>query len=241
MTSRFEAYKITNLVNGKLYFGITTIGVSERWKRHLLDAKTRPTNAIRQALRKYGPESFSIERVGGADNWDALCELERTLIAEANSLVPHGYNMTSGGEGTLNPSEEVRAAIGRHSRIHMNTPEARAANSARAKLQTASPEWRAAHAERMRIFMSRPEVRLANAARGTAQFASPEARAVQAEVTRAYYASPERRAEQAARLRAFHSTRAARGKADQQEAQSALDDFADYGAFDQPKLEELEE
>ena len=32
-------YKITNLINNKVYIGLTTLMLSQRWKKHLQDCK----------------------------------------------------------------------------------------------------------------------------------------------------------------------------------------------------------
>ena len=47
-------YKITNLVNNKVYIGQTTLTIEERFKTHWKDAnrKDRPTRYFHRALKK---------------------------------------------------------------------------------------------------------------------------------------------------------------------------------------------
>lgn len=57
-------YKITNLVNGKLYIGQTTRTLKNRWDNHLWYAVHKNSNCnIHQAIRKFGEKNFSIEEI----------------------------------------------------------------------------------------------------------------------------------------------------------------------------------
>lgn len=53
-------YKITNLVNGKMYIG-QAVDIEERWIRHKRDWKIDKTKVLYKAIRKYGIENFSFE------------------------------------------------------------------------------------------------------------------------------------------------------------------------------------
>lgn len=106
-------YLLTNTVNGKQYVGITSRKVTKRYIEHLHAAKNG-TTLIARALNKYGREAFTLQGIGEASDWSALCQAEQAAILAYNTLVPHGYNMTLGGEGTagLPKSPEHRAKIG---------------------------------------------------------------------------------------------------------------------------------
>lgn len=81
-------YKITNLVNGKIYVGQTAVGVQERFKQHTI------TNSyIGRALRLYGVENFELTTIDTAENAKALTLAEIKHIHSNNSLVPNGYNI----------------------------------------------------------------------------------------------------------------------------------------------------
>lgn len=93
-------YKITNLVNGKCYIGITT-NLEYRWHCH----KTAPScpslkSPLYSAMRKYGIDNFSFEIVEeGIQDIITLGEKERYYIKKYHSHISeNGYNLTWGGE-----------------------------------------------------------------------------------------------------------------------------------------------
>ena len=95
-------YKITNLVNNKVYVGQTSESIQQRWKEHLYEAnydKNRKYNsALHCAIRKYGPDNFNVSILEEVDN-SLLNNREMYWIEQYNSF-KLGYNMTLGGEGT---------------------------------------------------------------------------------------------------------------------------------------------
>lgn len=94
-------YKITNLVNGKIYIGQTAKTLDERFKEHLYEAFSMNTmRPLYKAMRKYGSDNFTVELV------------EEVLLSELNAkecyyiklydclaIKGNGYNITYGGEG----------------------------------------------------------------------------------------------------------------------------------------------
>lgn len=92
-------YKITNMINGKLY-----IGQSKDYKRrkisHKKDFKKSDTILYR-AMRKYGFDNFSWEVIDTANTPDELNNKEMYWIDYYNSYIGNknnnGYNMTKGG------------------------------------------------------------------------------------------------------------------------------------------------
>ena len=55
-------YKITNLINQKIYIGQSIHPVEERLARHFQDAiSERIDTHLARAIRKYGTENFIIE------------------------------------------------------------------------------------------------------------------------------------------------------------------------------------
>lgn len=96
-------YKITNLVNDKVYVGQTSHSLDKRWSEHLRDIKRESSESrtLCRAIRKYGPESFKKEIIETTELTN-LNERERFWIKKLNSLSFNsgfGYNMTIGGEG----------------------------------------------------------------------------------------------------------------------------------------------
>ena len=107
MERKFIIYKITNLINGKIYIGQTIRTLKQRFAEH----KSSKTTLIGQAIQKYGRENFKIETVEKCKTLDKLNEREKFWIAQFNSKSPHGYNLTDGGDGAPGfiPSEETKA------------------------------------------------------------------------------------------------------------------------------------
>ena len=103
-------YKITNLINGKIYIGQTTRTLQQRWIEH---CKPSSTNCVllHNAIQKYGKENFIIEKI------DMACDLEELNKKEiywinyydsANS--DKGYNLSLGG-GVMNISDVTRVKM----------------------------------------------------------------------------------------------------------------------------------
>jgi len=220
-TLQFAAYRITNLISGKVYIGITTAGLKRRWAEHLLLSKSRKRNALHLAIAKYGAENFVMQAIASAGSRDALCLLEIELIRTHNSIAPHGYNMTSGGDGMLSPADDVRAKMKAKATARNATDEARSAYKQRVLAMWnkpgaresigaamsaghAAPEVYAAKSDRMKAqWAASPEKREALAKRNLERMASPEARAAYGEKMRAHFAvHPELGKAQSERMRA---------------------------------------
>jgi len=86
-------YKVTNQINNKIYVGITTKSMEERFKLH----STFNRKGLGQAITKYGAENFIIEQIDTADTHEELTQKEIDWIAK---LTPQ-YNLTKGGDGTI--------------------------------------------------------------------------------------------------------------------------------------------
>jgi group I intron endonuclease len=102
---KYAIYIITNLVNAKQYVGITK-DMTGRWSRHKAAKGGCPV--LHSAIRKHGVENFAFTHVADAFDEEAAKMIERILIAEHNTKAPYGYNMTDGGDGMLNPTDEVK-------------------------------------------------------------------------------------------------------------------------------------
>ena len=89
-------YKITNLLNGKIYVGQTTQTLEARMLQHKYHHKGL---YIDRAIYKYGFENFHSEILEECNTQDELNEREKFWIAKLNSKVPFGYNQTDGGRG----------------------------------------------------------------------------------------------------------------------------------------------
>lgn len=93
-------YKATNLINGKVYVGLTTTKLEERIYKHNWRAMNISDNIpFTNAIRKYGVENFDWCIIDQADSKDELEEKEKFWIESLRSHYTHGngYNATYGG------------------------------------------------------------------------------------------------------------------------------------------------
>jgi group I intron endonuclease len=102
-------YKITNLIDGKVYIG-QTVNYNKRKKRHLNSLKNgnHHNEHLQRAFDKYGEDSFKIELIKKC-NIEELDKLERYYIRELDACNhDKGYNMMYGGQRYRNFTKEVR-------------------------------------------------------------------------------------------------------------------------------------
>jgi group I intron endonuclease len=142
----FKAYKVTNILNGMAYIGITTQTVAKRWRFHVSWATCGRKGVLADAIREHGEAVFSVEHLASARSRADLLALEQVLVAQERTLIwDGGYNVTEGGEGRhgyLMPEHE-RQAIRDRLRGVPKSPEHRAKLAAAKRGLKASPEARA--------------------------------------------------------------------------------------------------
>ena len=125
-------YKISNTINNKLYIGQTVGSIEARFKRHINDAMSNNLDThLARAIRKYGPDNFSITLVEEVENYECLNEREQYWISYYDSY-KSGYNETIGGDGgntySVKTNEElnnIKLKI-RNSKLGSLNPNARA-------------------------------------------------------------------------------------------------------------------
>lgn len=152
-------YKITNLVNGKVYVGKTTRRPADRWSSHVYSSKCLDNKTVLyRAMRKYGIETFKFEVIDNAESEEELSCKEIEWIARMETCnARRGYNCTKGGEG------------GKHG------PQSRALLKGVRKV---GPETRRKLSER--IFTSEHRARLSEAARQRESLRTPAQRSMRA-------------------------------------------------------------
>lgn len=97
----YSIYKITCLVNSKVYIGWTKFSPEKRWQKHFYDAMNGSQYHIHNAIRKYSANNFTIETIcQSKDGKYLLEEMEPYFIKKYDSL-NNGYNMMPGGQGGL--------------------------------------------------------------------------------------------------------------------------------------------
>lgn len=84
-------YKITCLVNQKIYVGQTSETIEKRFARHMGYQKEENDTKFYRAVRKYGAENFEIEAIDFADTQEELDKKEKYYIDLFDS-VRNGYN-----------------------------------------------------------------------------------------------------------------------------------------------------
>ena len=88
-------YKITNLLNNKVYIG-QSIHPNRRWTEHKQKARHGQDKfPIHLAINKYGEENFTFEIIEWTEDFN---NEEKRLIKELNTICPNGYNVGEGGE-----------------------------------------------------------------------------------------------------------------------------------------------
>lgn len=91
-------YKITNILNDKIYIGQTKTPLEERMRKHYSNAKNKKDIiGIDAAIQKYGKHNFKIDILTYCDD-NLLDELEKYYISKYNSFSGYGYNLTPGGQ-----------------------------------------------------------------------------------------------------------------------------------------------
>ena len=125
------------------YVGVTTRGVERRWNHGHRQPGGKTRTALKDAIRKYGKDAFTVEHVACAWDTESLSDLERILIDQYGTLSPEGYNLKGGGFIGIVYSDEIRARISAGKVGKKHTPEHRAINSAAQmgkKMETAAIE-----------------------------------------------------------------------------------------------------
>ena len=122
---KIEIYLITNIhpdAGGKTYVGQTQshvlnrgkyrpYGRDRRWAAHVSEAKAngnKQSRKLNNAIRKYGPESFSVELLTQCELEDA--DFYEEFFIDIYHSITDGYNILTGG-AQARPSEEQRKNI----------------------------------------------------------------------------------------------------------------------------------
>lgn len=204
----YAIYIITNTVNAKQYVGITN-DLKRRWRRH---RNANDGQLLHRAILKHGIDAFVFTHFADAFDADAAKSIEKMLIAEHNTLSPHGYNLTEGGDGTFGykhtessksqsresnkktwSDPELRKAIGQKiSQAKKGKPSGRKGQPNGRKGVSHSAE----HAEKIRLSLN-----------------TPESKQKRSEAVKKALQDPQWKAEQSARLKAIWAIRKAQKEA----------------------------
>ena len=121
-------YMVKNLVNGKLYFGITVNDFQRRYDGNI--AKNTHNEHLKNSIEKYGIENFEInEEFDVAYNEDDLYDLEDMYMCIYNTTDSrYGYNKRRSGskhKGHGKQSEEAKQKIGEAHKGKQHSEEAK--------------------------------------------------------------------------------------------------------------------
>ena len=87
-------YRIVCAITKKVYIGQTTGPVLDRLYEHCYEARRGSPRRFQQAIRKHGPESFTIEVIDTASSSEELSDKETAAIAQYDACnYDKGYNM----------------------------------------------------------------------------------------------------------------------------------------------------
>ena len=102
----YYIYKIENLVNGKMYVGLTN-NPQRRKTRHFGDLYNHihDNPHLQKAYDKYGAEAFRFEVIESYDGTqDEIKQYEKEWIAKLDTF-HNGYNCNPGGDQSYNPGK----------------------------------------------------------------------------------------------------------------------------------------
>lgn len=94
-------YKITNLINSKIYIGETTGSIEQRWSQHKSKAKNDLSRQYHLycAMRKYGIENFTIEKIEEVEDEQRFLRETYYILKYESYKREKGYNEVIEGSG----------------------------------------------------------------------------------------------------------------------------------------------
>lgn len=105
----YTVYQHKNKINGKVYIGITSQKLEQRWGSQGCNYKSSPH--FYSAIQKYGWDNFEHNILFTDLTKEQACLKEQELIKEYNSMNREfGYNSTSGGD-IFTMNEEIKQKI----------------------------------------------------------------------------------------------------------------------------------
>lgn len=133
-------YRITNLVNQKVYIGQTSKSLSDRYKTHC--SKWSRCYKLRNAIQKYGKENFVIEPLMAGLTSQEELNFWETFWIKVYDSVKEGYNLNPiGGPGNFSyRTLETRDKISKALKGKKHNSEENLAKSLRQKGMTRGEE-----------------------------------------------------------------------------------------------------
>lgn len=113
----YKVYIITNLLDNKLYVGVTSNSLKFRFRSHCSQG-----TVLTRAIKKHGKHNFTISLIEEFNNKKEAFIAEQKYIKQFNSKAPNGYNLTDGGESPA-ITEEVKRKISTSKKLYKFTDQ----------------------------------------------------------------------------------------------------------------------
>ncbi len=134
---KYTVYAIRNFMNHKVYVGMTSRTLLDRWQTHKSEAKTRAKSVLHVAMRMDGADRFTIAPLFVTNDKGVARAQEEEWTRDFNSTDPrYGYNVSIGyklqpasrakmsqARTGLVPSDAHRAAVSRGNKGKPKSPE----------------------------------------------------------------------------------------------------------------------
>lgn len=109
-TMKYTVYLRTNLINGKNYVGQT--GDLKRREKEWNNLNSIYANKyINEDRDKYSLDNWTAEVLAEVETQEEALDLEKRFITDFNSVWPNGYNLSIGGSGNWQRSDETRQKL----------------------------------------------------------------------------------------------------------------------------------
>lgn len=119
MEKEYNVYKITNVLNGKIYIGMSK-NTKTRWSANGIHYKG--SKRFYNAIQKYGWSNFNKEILVENLSFEEACLLEIENISKYKSRDRNiGYNIAEGGSGGLIYTEHPKGMLGKQQTEHQKT------------------------------------------------------------------------------------------------------------------------
>jgi group I intron endonuclease len=178
-------YMYTSL-SGKRYVGQTWNEQKRRWEHRSISGKK---SVFHEAIKKYGKDSFVYDILhSNIETQEELNRLESETIARFNTIAPHGYNLTTGGEGgkhhkaSKQKLKDMWLTTKRDQMVNSmkrtaERPEVKARLKQNAINNASNPEIMKQRSQKLKVAFSSKEVRKQRSEQRKQEWANPEIRA----------------------------------------------------------------
>lgn len=114
-------YKISNSINNKVYIGITSYSIEQRYKWHVRDCKSGVEKKLYRAMIKHGIDNFKIELLESVD--DAIIDKREEFYIEYYDSFNNGYNASPVSHGVRRHTEEDKKLMSEKARGRKQSKE----------------------------------------------------------------------------------------------------------------------